>query len=76
MNVYRAQYLVELEDIKNSNPHRSLILIDGEPFGAELMDNSYLPDGYRFHDVFHFAYAAMLGWSPVTRRLLKTQAKK
>ena len=40
------------------------------PFGDELTDNSYDPDGYRFHDVFHLSYAAILGWSPVTRRLL------
>ena len=69
------QFLVEFGDIENTNPHRSLVLIDGEPFGAELMDNNYLPDGYRFHDVFHFAYAAVLGWSPVTRRLLKRKRK-
>ena len=66
---------MELEDIEDTNSHRSLILIYGEPFGAELMDNNYLPDGYRFHDVFHFAYAAMLGWSPVTRRLLILERK-
>ena len=69
------QLLVELGDIKNTYPHRSIILVNGEQFGAELMDNNYLPDGYRFHDVFHFAYAAVLGWSPVTRRLLKRKRK-
>ena len=40
----------------------------GRPFGDPLGDNAYDDDGYRFHDVFHLAHAAMLGWSPVCRR--------
>ena len=35
--------------------------------GDRLTDNHDPADYYRFHDVFHFAYAAVLGWSPVTR---------
>lgn len=38
--------------------------------GDRLTDASHVDDGYRFHDVFHLAYAAVLGWSPVTRKLL------
>lgn len=40
-----------------------------------LTDNAYDPDGYRFHDVFHLAYAAVLDWSPVTRKLLRRKRK-
>lgn len=40
-----------------------------------LTDNAYDPDGYRYHDVFHLAYAAVLGWSPVTRSLLQRKRK-
>ena len=40
-----------------------------------LTDNAYDPDGYRFHDVFHLAYAAVLDWSPVTRSLLQRKRK-
>lgn len=43
---------------------------DGKKLGDPLTDNNYGDDGYRFHDVFHFAYAAVLGWSPVSRGLL------
>lgn len=39
----------------------------GEQIGNYLTDMNYDDDAYRFHDVFHLAYAAMLGWSPVTR---------
>lgn len=33
------------------------------------------PDDYRFHDVFHYAYVAILGWSPVTRSLFRLKRK-
>lgn len=33
------------------------------------------PDGFRFHDVFHFAYAAILHWSPTFRALIKHKRK-
>jgi NTP pyrophosphatase (non-canonical NTP hydrolase) len=43
--------------------------------GDRLTDNRTIPDGYRFHDVFHLAYVAHLGWSPVIRALLKLKRK-
>jgi NTP pyrophosphatase (non-canonical NTP hydrolase) len=43
--------------------------------GAALTDNAYKDDGYRYHDVFHIAYAAVLGWSPVLRRLLRLKRR-
>ena len=43
--------------------------------GEPLTDNILDPDGYRFHDVFHFAYAAILHWSPVFRALIKQKRK-
>lgn len=49
--------------------------VDGEEIGCLLGDNSYDPDGYRFHDVFHLAYAAILGWSPNLRAFLKRKRK-
>lgn len=43
--------------------------------GDPLTDNIEENDDYRFHDVFHLAYAAVLGWSPVLRALLKVKRK-
>lgn len=43
--------------------------------GDRLTDNAVEPDDYRFHDVFHLAYVAVLGWSPVIRALLKLKRK-
>lgn len=48
---------------------------NGINIGDRLTDNIGEPDDYRFHDVFHWTYAAVLGWSPVTRALLKLKRK-
>lgn len=66
---------VELIDVEGDTRQHVQILVDGMQFGAELTDNAYDPDGYRFHDVFHFAFAAVLGWSPITRGLLRRKRK-
>jgi NTP pyrophosphatase (non-canonical NTP hydrolase) len=69
------RFEVELQDVEDVGRQRVRVMIDGKPFGAELTDNAYDPDGYRFHDVFHFAYAGVLAWSPITRALLRRKRK-
>lgn len=69
------KFEVELIDVKQGHRQCVKILVNGEPCGDKLTDNAYDSDGYRFHDVFHFGYAAVLGWSPVTRRLLRRKRK-
>ncbi|MEX2246733.1 MAG: nucleoside triphosphate pyrophosphohydrolase family protein [Dehalococcoidia bacterium] len=53
-----------------SGEARTRTTVDGAPFGDPLTDNRHVEDGYRFHDVLHLAYAAVLGWSPLTRKFL------
>jgi NTP pyrophosphatase (non-canonical NTP hydrolase) len=48
---------------------------NGINIGSALTDNSIVDDDYRFHDVFHLANAAILGWSPVLRSLFKVKRK-
>jgi len=48
---------------------------NGINMGDRLTDNIMRPDDYRFHDVFHYAYAAVLGWSPVLRALFRLKRK-
>lgn len=48
---------------------------NGLNIGDRLTDNAMAADDYRFHDVFHYAYVAVLGWSPVTRSLFKLKRK-
>ena len=52
-----------------------ILQLNGVNIGDRLTDNRSEPDGYRFHDVFHLAYMAHLGWSPVIRGLLKLKRK-
>lgn len=51
------------------------IRVGGKPFGDPLDDNAHEDDGYRFHDIFHFAYMTRLGWSPVARKQLKLKRR-
>ncbi len=53
----------------------ALLRCNGINFGDRLTDNIEDPDGYRYHDIFHFAYAVYLGWSPVVRALLRCKRK-
>src|SRR5438132_6814857 len=57
-------------------PQRVVILrCNGINFGDRLTDNIEDPDAYRYHDIFHFAHAVHLGWSPVVRALLRCKRK-
>lgn len=49
--------------------------VGNRKLGDHLTDNAYVKDGYRFHDTFHYAFAAVLGWSPITRWLLNRKRK-
>ncbi|MPZ36324.1 MAG: pyrophosphatase [Rhodospirillales bacterium] len=48
---------------------------NGINIGDRLTDNAMTADDYRFHDVFHYAYVAVLTWSPVIRALFRLKRK-
>jgi hypothetical protein len=54
---------------------RSYLRWNGVFIGDPLTDNILDPDGYRFHDAFHFAHAAILHWSPTFRAVIKQKRK-
>ena len=66
-----------MEFIERGAPGGTYVVqrLHGVHIGDRLTDNSNEPDDYRFHDVFHLAYVAHLGWSPVIRALLKVKRK-
>jgi len=49
--------------------------MNGVNIGDRLSDNSVEEDDYRFHDVFHLAFAGILGWSPVLRSMLSLRRR-
>lgn len=69
------QFTIQFTEQKEGDSVRVIISRNGHQIGDELTDNAYEDDGYRFHDVFHFSYAAMLGWSPIARKLLNVKRK-
>lgn len=48
---------------------------DKNQVGDIINDNSHVNDFYRYHDIFHFSFAALLGWSPCTRAMMKLKRK-
>jgi NTP pyrophosphatase (non-canonical NTP hydrolase) len=51
------------------------VMYKGKQFGDDLSDNAHVKDGYGYHDVIHLAFAAILGWSPLVRKMLKAKRK-
>lgn len=69
------QFEVEIIEVSENNSVKMKAFINEEQVGDDLTDNCYYSDGYRFHDVFHLSYVAVLGWSPVIRKLLARKRK-
>ena len=65
------QMTIAFEEREFDGRPKLVMVYEGEPLGDPLVDMNRDPDGYRFHDVFHLTYAALLGWSPLLRSLLK-----
>nr|WP_210286162.1 pyrophosphatase [Hansschlegelia beijingensis] len=65
----------DLIEDTNSDGKHVVPLYEGVQLGDKLTDNRMEDDDYRFHDAFHLAFAAKLGWSPNIRRLLKKKRK-
>lgn len=68
---------LKVEFQENGSVKKPVVILrcNGLNLGDRLTDNIGTPDGYRFHDVFHFAHAVYLGWSPILRVLLKCKRK-
>lgn len=62
-------------EIRRKTDEVSYLIYRGVKIGDPLRDNFHDDDGYRYHDVFHLTNAAILGWSPVFRALLKNKRK-
>jgi len=67
------QLTVRFEEVEIDGRMKLVMVANGERLGDPLLDMNRDPDGYRFHDVFHLTYAAMLGWSPLLRSLLEVK---
>lgn len=66
---------IEFLERRRGNRVEVLLRCNGIGVGDRITDNIQGSDGYRYHDVFHIAYAVFLGWSPVIRALLRCKRK-
>lgn len=62
-------------EFRSEGDHALIFDSDGNQIGDRLTDNAHQADGYRFHDIIHLAFAAVLGWSPVFRAMVKRKRK-
>lgn len=69
------KFEVEITELAQDGSTKMQAFVNAKQMGNDLTDNSYANDGYRFHDVFHLSYAAVLGWSPVVRQMLGCKRK-
>ena len=73
LRVFNVRFTEDM--IGSLAPIKVKITIADTSIGDTLTDNAYDDDGYRYHDAFHLAYAAVLGWSPVVRWMLECKRK-
>jgi hypothetical protein len=68
---------IEMTFLERSSGGKQYVIqqCNGINIGDRLTDNRLESDDYRFHDVFHLSFAAILGWSPVLRALFKVKRK-
>jgi NTP pyrophosphatase (non-canonical NTP hydrolase) len=64
---------IEFRQVLEGDRKRVRLYWDGQQLGDPLWDMSWEEDDYRFHDAFHLTYAALLGWSPISRWLFGRQ---
>ena len=70
------KFAIDFREISRKGRKPELIIsMNDVQLGDRLTDNTHDISGYRYHDVFHMAAAAFLGWSPVFRRMLKRKRK-
>nr|WP_315212963.1 nucleoside triphosphate pyrophosphohydrolase family protein [uncultured Flavobacterium sp.] len=70
---FEIQFISYIED--GVNKLKIIDQRDGLMIGDPLTDNTYEEDGYRYHDIFHYGYLAVMGWSPVIRKLFKLKRR-
>ncbi len=53
----------------------TVVFNDSKQLGDIINDNAYKNDFYRYHDIFHYSFATLLGWSPCARALMRRKRK-
>ncbi|MFC4213411.1 hypothetical protein ACFOWA_19620 [Pedobacter lithocola] len=69
-------FSVAFEEVKTGKKGEVRVTInETNQLGDIINDNSSVSDYYRYHDIFHYSFATILGWSPCTRAMMKRKRK-
>lgn len=69
-------FTVTFEEIGGLERGLVRVVLNGErQLGSVISDNAYENDFYRYHDIFHYSFATLLGWSPCARAMIKCKRK-
>lgn len=67
---FPRQFSIHFSEQDVGGRSKAVMTLEGNTLGDPLTDNTDDADDYRFHDAFHLAFIAVLGWSPVFRKLM------
>lgn len=68
-------FTINFETIVKQDKTLTKIKYGERQVGDLIDDNSRESDNYRFHDIFHYTFATILGWSPCARSMMKRKRK-
>lgn len=68
-------FTIDFKTIEINGKTLTKITYGNQQVGDFIDNNSRENDNYRFHDVFHYTFAAVLGWSPCSRAMMKRKRK-
>jgi hypothetical protein len=69
------QFSVSFKEISDEKRPQVLVRFNDTQIGDIINDNSHANDFYRYHDIFHYTFATLLGWSPCSRAMMKKKRK-
>ena len=70
----KKKKIFEIKFVTKANK-KSYMKLNNVFIGDALNNNHRDDDGYKYHDVFHLAFATVLHWSPTFRALIKHKRK-
>lgn len=69
-------FTLSFKDVSTSEKREVKVTFnENQQLGDIINDNAYQNDYYRYHDVFHYSFATLLGWSPCARAMMKRKRK-
>lgn len=69
------KFTVTFQEVGTPDSPQVRINVNDIQAGDIVNDNAYESDNYRYHDIFHYSFSTLLGWSPCTRSMLRRKRK-